>query len=45
VRTSPALKDPVLCPGGECLDPIMLKDLDQRLADLPAEQRAAAWWW
>jgi hypothetical protein len=38
VRTT-ALKDPVLCPGGECLDPIMLKDLDQRLADLPAEQR------
>ena len=38
VRTT-ALPDPVLCPGGECLDPIMLKDLDQRLADLPAEQR------
>ena len=38
VRTT-ALQDPVLCPGGECLDPIMLKDLDQRLADLPAEQR------
>ena len=38
VRTT-ALPDPVLCPGGECLDPIMLKDLDQRLAELPAEQR------
>jgi lipid A ethanolaminephosphotransferase len=39
VRTT-AQKDPELCPtGGDCLDPIMLKDLDQRLADLPAEQR------
>jgi lipid A ethanolaminephosphotransferase len=39
VRTT-ALKDSVLCPDGECLDPIMLKDLDQRLAELPAEQRS-----
>ena len=39
VRTT-ALKDPALCPDGECLDPIMLKDLDQRLAELPAEQRS-----
>jgi lipid A ethanolaminephosphotransferase len=38
VRTT-ALKDPALCPDGECLDPIMLKDLDQRLAELPTEQR------
>ncbi|MBU4422248.1 MAG: phosphoethanolamine--lipid A transferase [Gammaproteobacteria bacterium] len=35
-----ALQDPALCPDGECLDPIMLKDLDQRLASLPAEQRS-----
>ena len=33
-------KDPALCPGGECLDPILLKGLDARLAALPAEQRA-----
>lgn len=32
-------KDPALCPGGECLDPILLKDLDARIAALPAEQR------
>ena len=34
------LKDPQLCPGGECQDPIMLKDLDAHIAALPAEQRA-----
>ncbi len=34
------LKDPGLCAGGECQDPIMLKDLDAHLAALPAEQRA-----
>ena len=35
-----AQKDPELCPtGSDCLDAIMLKDLDQRLADLPADQR------
>ena len=35
-----AQKDPELCPtGSDCLDNIMLKGLDQRLADLPAEQR------
>ena len=39
VRTT-ALQDPALCPDGECLDPIMLKDLDKRLAELPAEQRS-----
>lgn len=34
------LDDPALCPTpGECLDRIMLKDLDARLAALPAEQR------
>ena len=33
-------KDPALCPGGECLDPILLKDLDARIAALPADQRA-----
>lgn len=33
--------DPEHCPTpGECLDSIMLKDLDARLAALPAEQRA-----
>ena len=35
-----AQKDPELCPtGSDCLDNIMLKGLDQRLADLPAEPR------
>ncbi|MBB6562929.1 lipid A ethanolaminephosphotransferase [Acidovorax soli] len=34
------LKDPALCAHqGECLDRIMLKDLDARIAALPAEQR------
>ncbi|CAN7369114.1 phosphoethanolamine--lipid A transferase [Acidovorax sp. LjRoot66] len=34
------LKDPELCTHkGECLDRIMLKDLDARIAALPAEQR------
>lgn len=34
------LKDPELCAHqGECLDRIMLKDLDARIATLPAEQR------
>ena len=31
--------DPVLCAQGDCLDRIMLKDLDTRIAALPAEQR------
>ncbi|MGP1682112.1 MAG: phosphoethanolamine transferase, partial [Giesbergeria sp.] len=35
-----ALKDPALCTGGECLDPILLEGLDERLAALPADQRA-----
>lgn len=34
------LRDPLLCPAGECLDAIMLKGLEARLAALPAEQRA-----
>ncbi|MBV7543650.1 phosphoethanolamine transferase [Acidovorax sp. sic0104] len=39
VNTS-ALKDPALCATrGECLDRIMLKDLDANIAALPAEQR------
>lgn len=32
--------DPDWCPQGECPDTIMLKDLDARIAALPAEQRA-----
>ncbi|HSV79160.1 MAG TPA: phosphoethanolamine--lipid A transferase [Ramlibacter sp.] len=32
--------DPRLCPGGECLDGVLLKDLDARLAALPAQRRA-----
>ena len=32
-------RDAALCPGDECLDRIMLKDLDTRIAALPAEQR------
>jgi lipid A ethanolaminephosphotransferase len=38
-RTDPKA-DPALCSDGECLDMVMLKDLDQRLAALPAERRA-----
>jgi lipid A ethanolaminephosphotransferase len=34
------LSDPQWCPGGECQDPIMLRDLDAHIAALPAEQRA-----
>jgi lipid A ethanolaminephosphotransferase len=33
-------KDPQLCASGECLDAVLLKGLDQRLAALPAERRA-----
>jgi lipid A ethanolaminephosphotransferase len=39
VNTS-ALADPQLCPHGECQDGILLKDLDRRIAALPAERRA-----
>ena len=39
VSTS-ALKNPQLCPDGECFDGIMLDGLDQRIAALPAERRA-----
>ncbi len=31
-----------LCDGDECLDDVMLKNLDQRLAALPAERRSQA---
>jgi lipid A ethanolaminephosphotransferase len=34
------LNDPRLCPGGQCLDEIMLEGLEQRLAALPAERVA-----
>ena len=34
------LEDPALCSGGECLDEIMLKDLDRRIAALDATRRA-----
>ena len=34
------LEDPALCSGGECLDEIMLKGLDQRIAALDATRRA-----
>ena len=34
-----ASPDPVLCAGGECQDTLLLKDLDQRIAALPADQR------
>jgi lipid A ethanolaminephosphotransferase len=35
-----ASTNPDWCTGGECLDPVMLAGLDERLAGLPAEQRA-----
>ncbi|WP_311224199.1 MULTISPECIES: phosphoethanolamine--lipid A transferase [unclassified Acidovorax] len=31
---------PGLCPDGECLDQVMLRGIDERIAALPAEQRA-----
>ena len=34
------LADPQLCPEGECRDEILLQGLDERLASLPAAQRA-----
>ena len=34
------LKVPAYCEGGECRDAIMLHELDQRIAQLPAERRA-----
>lgn len=34
------LAHPSLCPGGECLDGVMLDGLDERIAALPAERRA-----
>ena len=38
VNTS-AMKVPGLCDGGECFDSVMLKDLNQRIEQLPAEKR------
>jgi lipid A ethanolaminephosphotransferase len=38
--TTSALKNPQLCPSGECFDAIMLDKLDERIAALPASQRA-----
>lgn len=35
-----ATQDPQLCPGGECLDGVLLAGLDRRLAALPADRRA-----
>ncbi|MBC7547500.1 MAG: DUF1705 domain-containing protein, partial [Polaromonas sp.] len=32
--------EPTLCPGGECFDEVMLRGLEERIAALPAEQRA-----
>jgi lipid A ethanolaminephosphotransferase len=34
------LKEPGLCVDGECFDEIMLKNLDSRIAALPADRRA-----
>jgi len=34
------LQEPALCSDGECFDEIMLKNLDTRIAALPAERRA-----
>jgi lipid A ethanolaminephosphotransferase len=38
--TTSALKNPQLCPSGECFDAILLHELDARIAALPAPQRA-----
>jgi lipid A ethanolaminephosphotransferase len=35
-----ALKEPAVCAGGQCLDEIMLRDLDAQIAALPQERRA-----
>jgi lipid A ethanolaminephosphotransferase len=32
-------KDPVLCPGGECRDEVLVQGLDERIAQLPPAQR------
>lgn len=40
VGESRSRPDALLCPGGECLDRVMLKDLSARIAALPAGQRA-----
>jgi lipid A ethanolaminephosphotransferase len=45
VATS-SLAHPGLCPGGECLDGVMLDGLDARISALdPGAPRARAWWW
>jgi lipid A ethanolaminephosphotransferase len=38
--TTSALKNPEFCPSGECFDAIMLHQLDERIAAMPAPQRA-----
>jgi lipid A ethanolaminephosphotransferase len=38
--TTSGLKNPQLCPSGECFDAIMLDKLDERIAALSAAQRA-----
>lgn len=34
------LQEPQFCADGECMDMVMLKDLEQRIAALPADRRA-----
>jgi hypothetical protein len=36
---------PALCPGGECLDGVMLTGWTQRIAALDPSGARAAWWW
>ena len=38
-RQKDVATDAALCPGGECLDRVMLQDLDTHIAALPADQR------
>ncbi|MCM5681204.1 phosphoethanolamine--lipid A transferase [Schlegelella sp. S2-27] len=38
--SSTGTQDPLLCSGGECLDEVMLRSLEARWAELPAERRA-----
>lgn len=40
VQVNDAVAHPDLCRGGECLDDVLLQELDQRLASLPPERAA-----
>lgn len=39
-QSTEALSMPGFCPGGECFDEAMLQNIDERIAQFPAERRA-----